>query len=215
MKRTTAVFAAMLLAVSCTGCGGSSTGNQTDTPSAQSSASADSSPAANTNSSAQASGVITDGSKCGVLQKCAEQDALTIKGLILTTGSGHHNYPSIADLIGKGYQTEGLYSEYYLNEWIEVYADCDQEVSLYVVKDKPERERDYAAMTETDLIKISGESHYPNIATGLTPNADENGNLTSFYVHPELGEGLYNMCFVSGDKICYLVQIRLTPEPTE
>ena len=35
------------------------------------------------------------------------------------------------------------------------------------------------------------------------------------YVHEELGEGLYDMCFVSGEKICYVVQLKLTKQPAE
>ncbi len=211
MKRTAAFFLALVTAAALTGCGGSgSTGNDGGAPAAQSSAAGDAAPA-NNGSTAQQPAVITDGSKCGVLQKAAEQDALTLKGLILTTGSGHHDYPAIDELMKDGWKTDGLYSTYYLNEWIEVYADCGQEVSLYVVKNQPDT--DYAAMTEADLIKISEAEAYPNAAAGLKPDAENNGLLTSFYVHQEMGEGLYNMCFVSGGKICCLVQLMLEPEP--
>ena len=119
----------------------------------------------------------------------------------------------IDEQIKDGYKTEGLCSEFYLNEWIGVYADCNQTMSLYVVKNQPDI--DYAAMSELDLIKTSGESQHLIYQNNITPNADENGYLLNFYVNPESGEGLYNMCFVSGEKVCYVVQLRLLPEPTE
>lgn len=211
MKRTAAILAAILLAASCTGCG--SSGTQTENPAAQNSTAAENSASANAESTAQVSGVVTDGSKCGILQNSAEQDDFEIKGLILTSDSGHHDYPAIDEQIKDGYKTEGLCSEFYLNEWIGVYADCNQTMSLYVVKNQPDI--DYAAMSELDLIKASGESQHLIYQNNITPNADENGYLLSFYVHPESGEGLYNMCFVSGEKVCYVVQLRLLPEPTE
>ena len=148
-----------------------------------------------------------------MLQKCAEQDAFTIKGLILTTGSGHHKYPAIGDLIGKGYQTEGLYSEYMLNEWFEIYADCDQAMNIYVVQNQPGT--DYAAMTEADLQKIDENAAYANSVTDVRPDPENNGSLWNTYVHQEMGEGLYNICFVSGGKLCYLVQLSLIPENAE
>ena len=81
-----------------------------------------------------------------MLQKCAEQNALTIRGLLLTTGSGHHSYPAIADLIKDGYKTENLYSTYSLNEWFEIYGDCSRSVNIYVVPNQADT--DYAAVTE-------------------------------------------------------------------
>lgn len=218
MKYKAFALTAILAAALFTGCGGkesgsSASGSGTAAANTASASAAESGTAASTGSNSGNPAVTVDGSRCGVLQKAADQDAFTVKGLILTTGSGHHDYPAIGDLIGKGYQTEGLYSEYYLSEWIDVYADCDPSVNFYVVKNQPDA--DYAAMTEADLIRISEESDYPVVSAGLTPDADENGKLTSFYVHPEMGEGLYNMCFISGGKVCYLVQLRLTPEPAE
>ena len=220
MKHKAIALAAMLTAAMLTGCGSkdSSSSATSNSPAAQNSAAssaADSSSAAAADSKTAKSTIILDGSKCGVIQKAADQDAFTLKGLILVSDSGHHDYPSINEQISKGYQTEGLYSEFYLNEWIGVYADCNQPVSLYVIQNHPEKDRDYTTMTEKDLITISGESEYPNIATNLTPDKEANGHLTNFYVHQELSEGLYDMCFVSGEKICYVVQLKLTKQPEE
>lgn len=219
MKHKAIALAVMLTAAMLTGCGSkdssSAASNSSAAQNSAASSAADSSSAAAADSKTAKSTIILDGSKCGVIQKAADQDAFTLKGLILISDSGHHDYPSIEEQISKGYQTEGLYSEFYLSEWIAVYADCDQPVSLYVIKNNPERDRDYTTMTEKNLITISGESQYPNIAANLTPNKEENGHLTNFYVHEELGEGLYDMCFVSGEKICYVVQLKLTKQPAE
>ena len=206
MKRTTALFAALLLAVSCTGCGGSV---QTDSPAEQSSAAADNVTPAGAADTAQTGGIITDGSKCGVLQKAAEQDAFELRGLLLTTGSGHHNYPAIADLIKDGYKTEGLYSTYMLNEWFEIYGDCNKPVNIYVVQNQADT--DYAAMTEADLQKIDESAAYTNSVTDVSPDAENNGLLWSTYVNSDMDAGLYNICFVSGGKLCYLVQLTLEP----
>ncbi len=219
MKRTFAIILTALTALTATaftGCGGKDS-SAADSASGQAAGSAaedqaeSAAPAGNAESTAEKPAVITDGSKCGVLQKAAEQDAFELKGLILTTGSGHHDYPAIAELIRDGYKTEGLYSTYVLGEWIEVYGDCDKPVSIYVVPNQADT--DYAAMTEADLIKISDDSQYPNVATDLTPDKEDNGHLTNFYVHQELDAGLYNVCFVSDGKLCYLVQLNLMPEP--
>ena len=207
MKRTTAVFAALLLAASCTGCGGSV---QTDSPAAQSSAAADNGTPAGAAETAQSGSIITNGSKCGVLQKVADQNDFELRGLILTTGSGHHNYPAIADLIKDGYKTEGLYSTYMLNEWFEIYSDCDKPVNIYVVQNQADA--DYAAMTEADLQKIDESAAYSNSVTDVKPDPENNGLLWSTYVNSEMDAGLYNICFVSGGKLCYLVQLTLEPE---
>ena len=47
------------------------------------------------------------------------------------------------------------------------------------------------------------------------PDAANNGLMWSTYVHQEMPPGLYNICFVSGGKICYLVQISLIPEQSQ
>ena len=209
MKRIFSFLLAALAAAALTGCGGAESSSSQAAPNSA----ADNAAPVNADSSAQTAGAVTDGSKCGVLQKCAEQDDLEIKGLILTTGSGHHDYPSIDALIGKGYQTEGLYSEYMLNEWIEIYADCNQAMNIYVVQNQPDA--DYAAMTEADLQKIDENSAYPNSVKDAEPDESSSGLVWSTYVNGEMDAGLYNICFVSGGKLCYLVQISLIPEQSQ
>jgi hypothetical protein len=211
MKRTLAVILAALTAAALTGCGGNgSSGSGQNAGNSAAAPAAESSVPANADGNAKTSAVVTDGSKCGVLQKVTDQNDFELRGLILTTGSGHHNYPSVEDQLKDGYKTEGLCSTYYLNEWFEIYADCDKAVNIYVVQNQPDA--DYAAMTEADLQKIDESAAYSNSVTDAVPDAENNGQLWSTYVNGELDAGLYNICFVSGGKLCYLVQITLEPE---
>ena len=209
MKRLTAIILTVLSVTLLSGCGNS--GGQPAQTNAPAPAS-DAAPA-DSGSTAQASAVITDGSKCGVLQKVAEQDDFIINGLILTTGSGHHDYPAIEELSGKGYQTAGLYSEYMLGEWIAIYAACGKSMNIYVVPNQPDA--DYAAMTEADLQKINESAAYENAVTDVQPDPENYGHVWDTYVHQEMDAGLYNVCFVSGGKLCYLVQLNLIPEAAE
>ena len=208
MKKTCILLLAALTASACTGCG-SGSGTQNNSQAGAGNAAADSGTPAVSEQTANKVAVITDGSKCGVLQKAAEQDAFELRGLILTTGSGHHNYPAIADLIKDGYKTEGLYSTYMLNEWFEIYGDCNKPVNIYVVQNQADT--DYAAMTEADLQKIEESAAYTNSVTDVAPDAENNGLLWSTYVNSDMDAGLYNICFVSGGKLCYLVQLTLEP----
>ena len=162
------------------------------------------------------SAVVNDGSKVGVLQEIPEQGVMKINGMIVNTGSGIHDYESIETLYAKGYRTEGLNSEYELNEWIELYADTDEKgFAVYVTKNDPEK--DYSGITVAELEKNIGETELPHWEIGDEgADKDNYGFIGSFYIHPEGNDpGLYNVFFTKGDKAAYMLQLMLIPEKTE
>ncbi|MCR5611749.1 MAG: hypothetical protein K6F68_08000 [Clostridiales bacterium] len=158
---------------------------------------------------------VTDGSKVGVLQNAGDPAFLRINGLIITTGSGHHEYPAIEELAEAGYKTEGLYAEYYLSEWFDVYADIegDGAIGVYVLPNDPNA--DYSKMKDADLLAVHESLDYPVYHDVPHCDAEDHGLLFEAYVHEENGPGLYNIIFTDGENIIYMVQLRILPLPEE
>ena len=220
MKKLLALTLAAILALSLAACGKSNTDGSDETAAqttaaeataAQTEAAAtEAAPADET--TANASSLITDGSKLGVLQTVTEQNDLVIKGLIITTGSGHHEYPSLEELVAKGYQTEGLNSEYFVSEWVEVYGDVEGDKPLQMIVLPNDPAVDYTKLKTADLLTAVENLPTPIFAEEVTPDAENNGRLGSFYVHQDYYQaGLYNVFFASGDNICSMVQLNVVP----
>ena len=224
MKKILALIIAAVMIFALASCGkdsGGTSGESTPaTTNEPAGTSTDSSPASDTESAPASSGtenvspassVATDGSKLGELQVVNEQDKLKINGLIIATGSGHHDYPTVDELVEEGYKTEGLCSEFFLDEWIEIYGDLDGGKTAYVYVLPNDEDADYTKMKASDLEKQVEALEY-EIYDGLVfPDAENNGLMCSFYVHEELGAGLYNVFFAIGDEICYVVQLDIVP----
>ena len=147
-----------------------------------------------------------------MLQTVTEQNDLVIKGLIVNTGSGHHEYPSLEELVAKGYQTEGLNSEYFVNEWIEVYGEIEGNKPLQMIVLPNDPAVDYTKLKTADLLTAVENLPTPIFAEEVTPDAENYGRLGSFYVHQDYYQpGLYNVFFASGDNICSMVQLNVVP----
>ena len=220
MKKILALTLAAILALSLAACGKSNTDGSDETAAqttaaeataAQTEAAAtDAAPADETTENAGS--LITDGSRLGVLQTVTEQNDPVIKGLIITTGSGHHEYPSLEELVAKGYQTEGLNSEYFVGEWVEVYGEIEGDKPLQMIVLPNDPAVDYTKLKTADLLTAVENLPTPIFAEEVTPDAENYGRLGSFYVHQDYYQpGLYNVFFASGDNICSMVQISVVP----
>ena len=212
MKKLIALSLAVLFVLGAAACGKkeeSKTENKAETTAATQAATT--APATAPATADSASAVVTDGSKLGELQTVAAKEDFVIKGLILLSDSGHHEYGTIDDNIGKGYLTKGLFSEYYLNEWIGIYADTDAALfNVYVVPN--EADKDYAAVTETELRQTCEEKGFP-VMDSVTPDKTQHGYIGGLYVNPDSSlPGLYNMFFAKDGAVGYMVQLKLEPE---
>ena len=155
---------------------------------------------------------ITDGSKAGVLQRFTNSTDYVIRGLLITSGSGHHNYPGIDELVGKGYKSAGLYDEYTLNEWFEVYAQVtdDKAADIYIIAN--DENADYGSMSAADIAAISEKEAYPVFFENAAPDVKDNGKLFSAYINSDMPAGLYNIFFTHEGTIRYLVQLKIVDE---
>ena len=208
MKRIIAILLVLLMTLVLAACAGKPQGEELKKETPQ--------PGATQQSGGESqegkAGFVTDGSKLGVMQKLNEGARSKIKGLIITTDSGHHDYPTIEKLVEDGYKTEGLYSEYLLNEWFAVYADIsgNSSVGVYVVPNDPAA--DYASMNEKEIAAIAEGLDYVIFAGTATPDTEEYGKLFSAYVNGEMDAGLYNIVFTDGGRVCMLVQLDIKPQ---
>ena len=160
---------------------------------------------------ASASAVVTDGSKVGTLQAVKPQEDFVIKGMVLLSDSGHHDYGTPEQLTDTSFVTSGLHADFYLNEWIGIYTDTDASLfNVYVVEN--DAQKDYAEVTEQELRTICEEKSFPMLE-GATPDKAQHNYLGGLYVNPDYGKpGLYNMFFAKGGNVAYMVQINLNPE---
>lgn len=154
--------------------------------------------------------VINDGSRLGVLQPVAEQNDFVIKGLYISSESGQHKYPHVDDVDAFG--TDGLNSEFELNEWIGFYVDTEHKspMNIYIVRN--DAEADYSKITEQELAGICSDKDYPVIADAA-PDGENRGFAGQAYVHPESSQpDLFNVFFTANGKVCYMVQLNLIAE---
>ena len=217
MNRILALFLALALLVGLAACGRqtqSSDGPAQQTPAATRGDLSETGSAPDASASEETAapqGLVTDGSRIGVLQTVQEQSAIRLKGLILTTGSGFHDYPGVEALAEEGFKTEGLCCEYCLDEWFEVYGELEgsDHVDVYVVANDPDA--DYAAYTPADLAAAEEQMLCSVYADQAFQNAQDYGHMFNACVGSELGPGLYNVFFTFDRTVCYMVQLKLVP----
>ena len=215
MKKIIAIALAALLALTLASCGGRKPANdggsaaEADTTAALAETTAGEA-APSDETLPEGTALSLDGSRLGVLQTVAGQDGLRVNGLLFASGSGHHTYPSIDEMIAGGYRTEGLCDEFFLSEWIEVYGDVTgSPLQVYVLPNDPGA--DYTKLKTADLAAMSQALDYPIFADEVVPDAENHGFLCSFYVHQELPAGLYNVFFAGAEEICGVVQLNIVP----
>lgn len=216
MKRLTAILITALLLLGLAACGkqpqsngGNDAGKETTAAPAPSGQNGESSGG---EAGAPQSSLVTDGSKCGVLQTVQPQDKIRLKGLIIASGSGHHAYPNVEEQARDGFRTEGLCSEFYLNEWFEFYGELEGSDSVDVIIVANDPKADYASMKPADLAAAEEKMLYNVYNDAAFPDAEDYGHMFNAYVNGEMEPGLYNVFFCFDGRICYLVQLKLEPE---
>ncbi len=215
MKKLIAILLAALLVLSLTACGGkpqNGGGSGSGNPAPVSTAAQPEGQSPGDETVPVQNVLATDGSRLGVLQTVTAGNEALLKGLIIASGSGHHEYPALEDLLKEGYRTEGLCSEFFLNEWFDVYGEvpADEALTVCVVPNDPKA--DYAKMKPAELAAISEQLLYPIFMDTVTPDPENYGLLFSAYVNGEMEPGLYNIFFSLDDTICWMVQLSIVPE---
>ena len=222
MKKVLLAGMAFLLAAALCSCGGGKSPETTTAAANTTAATAkpvqtektDAPPSGSSESGSRA--IVSDGSRVGVLQEIPGQNVMKINGLILTTGSGHHDYSSIEELYPKGYKTEGLNSEYYLNEWISLYGGTDDtNFQVYIAPSDPDK--DYSTVTAAEIDNHDEKYDLPSLDIGDDGiDKENNGHIGDFYINPDRNDaGLYNVFFVKSGKVAYMLQITLVPMSEE
>lgn len=198
MKKIIGIFLAVVLCISMTACGSE--------PSEESTVGQESSPAV-VATTPPATGLITDGSRLGALQKVSNQGNFLIKGVLVTSESGEHDYPPINELAQNGFNQVNTCTEFSLNEEIGLYLDTDfTESHLDVFAVKNDETADYSDISPEELKGICTEKGYPMLLN-VVPAMENYGCLGTVCVTGE--PGLYNVFFVA-EGTCYMMQLSLT-----
>ena len=198
MKRTIAAMLFLVLCLSLAGCGGEKTEETKQTE--------ERGPAVVATVVASGS-FVTDGTQLGVLQKASNQGTLVLRGILVTSETGEHNYPAIDQLAQNGYNQVNPCTEYSLGEKIGFYVDSDYtEVHMSIFAVKNQDMPDESDLTEEGLKKLCEDKNYPMVLDAL-PQVDDYGFLGSLSV--DGGEpGLYDVFFV-GNQTCYMMQLSI------
>ena len=215
MKRILVLMLAALMALAFAACSKPQSGTETTPPPSggdQQGSGNNEGGAEKTENAGANIDLVLDGSRLGVLQPVNEGKA-KVNGLVIDTGSGHHEYPSVEELLAAGFKTEGLCSEFFLNEWFEVYGDVEGNINAYVLPNDPAL--DLAKAKDAELAAIHEGLNYPVFGGPAAPDPENNGMCLNAYVHNEIasGAGLYNVIFTDGETVIGVVQLNIVPEP--
>ena len=223
MRRISVIFLTVLLGLSLTACDGKNKDGESTSQDGSSVVSQESDGNNNENSEVAAKSaaqiktdlinIVRDGSKLGEVQEITKSNVITLKGLVMTSSSGQHNYPSAEDLLTKGYKMKLDYAEYYLDEFFTIYADVDSQkpLSLYVVNDKDLGDSTKVSMQ--DIMDICEEKSYFALIDAY-PDMEHDGALGSTFVPEDTAEpGLYDIFIAREGKMYYMIQIKITKAP--
>ena len=167
--------------------------------------------------------------KDGVLTQVVDEEGkpkqtdFVIDGIILV--GNRHTYEGvdpeseglINKLVAKGYNKEGIYSSFYLNEWIEFYIDTKYSKSVDDVKIIV---TPHKTVEELEKLSLSKLEELANENGGFvldykTPEKDNYKYVGNGYVNQDYPEGKYDILFTYKGKLAYFININLTKEPTE
>ncbi len=152
--------------------------------------------------------IITDGSKLGSLQLLDEKNQ-TIRGIIITTGSAHHEYKDYRNMTKDDFAMGTAYTEYEMYEWIDICIDSGATIETAIVKN--DEKKDYSKISYIEFAAM--REAIPNGALSAKPDADDMYYYGSFYLDPyECDPGLYNLFFASNGKVIGMVQLSFIPE---
>ena len=152
-----------------------------------------------------------------------KQTDFVIDGIILV--GNRHSYEGVDPesegfmnkLVAKGYKKEGIYSDFYLNEWIEFYIDTKyskaaSDVKVLVTPHKTVEELEKMSYSKLEELATNNGGF---VLDFNTPDAQNYMYFGNGYVHMDYPEGKYDILFTYKGKLAYFININLTKEPTE
>ncbi len=152
-----------------------------------------------------------------------KQTDFVIDGIILV--GNRHSYEGVDPesegimnkLVAKGYKKEGIYSDFYLNEWIEFYIDTKyskaaSDVKVLVTPHKTVEELEKMSYSKLEELATSNGGF---VLDFNTPDAQNYMYFGNGYVNMDYPEGKYDILFTYKGKLAYFININLTKEDAE
>lgn len=152
-----------------------------------------------------------------------KQTDFVIDGIILV--GNRHSYEGVDPesegfmnkLVAKGYKKEDIYSDFYLNEWIELYIDTkysgsESDVKILITPHKTVEELEKMSLSKLEELANDNGGYVIDYKTPETDNYKYVGNG---YVNMDYPEGKYDILFTYKGKLAYFINVNLTKEPTE
>ena len=152
-----------------------------------------------------------------------KQTDFVIDGIILV--GNRHSYEGVDPesegfmnkLVAKGYKKEDIYSDFYLNEWIEFYIDtkysgAESDVKILITPHKTVEELEKLSLTKLEELANDNGGY---VIDYKTPEADNYKYVGNGYVNMDYPEGKYDILFTYKGKLAYFININETKEPTE
>jgi len=148
-----------------------------------------------------------------------KQTDFIINGVILM--GNRHSYfetddldSALATFVKAGYQTEGINSSFYLNEYIGFFMDTNYEgdpadVKILAVPQKPIAE--YEAMSAEELMALAEAQGF--VLDYAAPDIEFNRYVGEAYVNMDLPQGKYCILFTYQGSPAYFITIDEIPEP--
>ena len=152
-----------------------------------------------------------------------KQTDFVLDGIILV--GNRHSYEGVDPesegfmnkLVAKGYKKEGIYSDFYLNEWIEFYIDtkfsgAESDVKILITPHKTVEELEKMSLTKLEELANENGGY---VIDYKTPEADNYKYVGNGYVNMDYPEGKYDILFTYKGKLAYFINVNLTKEPVE
>ena len=152
-----------------------------------------------------------------------KQTDFVLDGIILV--GNRHSYEGVDPesegfmnkLVAKGYKKEGIYSDFYLNEWIEFYIDtkysgAESDVKILITPHKTVEELEKMSLSKLEELANENGGY---VIDYKTPEADNYKYVGNGYVNMDYPEGKYDILFTYKGKLAYFINVNLTKEPTE
>ena len=152
-----------------------------------------------------------------------KQTDFVLDGIILV--GNRHSYEGVDPesegfmnkLVAKGYKKEGIYSDFYLNEWIEFYIDTKyskaaSDVKVLVTPHKTVEELEKMSLSQLEELATNNGGF---VLDFNTPDAQNYMYFGEGYVNMDYPEGKYDILFTYKGKLAYFINVNLTKEPTE
>ena len=152
-----------------------------------------------------------------------KQTDFVLDGIILV--GNRHSYEGVDPesegfmnkLVAKGYKKEDIYSDFYLNEWIEFYIDtkysgAESDVKILITPHKTVEELEKMSLSKLEELANDNGGY---VIDYKTPEADNYKYVGNGYVNMDYPEGKYDILFTYKGKLAYFINVNLTKEPTE